>query len=738
MGVGTSSSSVPAHARTFGKYTLLAKLATGGMAEIFLARMKGVAGFEKQVVIKRILPQYADDEQFVAMFLDEARIAARISHPNVCQVYELGEVDGQYFLAMEYLEGIPLTTVLRKVTKDGLPPDLRLVTALVVQACEGLHNAHELKELDGQPIGVVHRDISPQNLFVTIDGTVKVLDFGIAKATGASAKTRTGTVKGKYAYMSPEQLRGEALDRRSDVFALGVVLFESATGRRLFHRDTDYLIFKAITDEPIPSVRDLRPDIPPALAMAAHKSLARNRDERTATARALGQAIARAMEPYGGMMSPLAIAEFVETTFAEEVARVRGKIATAVVESSKRLEGDVPRVDLASESSGALRRSGSHTNSPSVKAEVAARSQARPASPPAGPEQPTERMVGAPGMFMSPPPEEPDESATEVWDSQVKPVPTDEAPTEAAPTDIIDPLIAETASPADTPRSESPVPQLFENEIEPSASRRVPQGPPQTVPLRPALGPALAPIHNQASGTSLMLDELRPRRRVNLWLVAVGMSLLASAAYLFASSPESGGGDVQSTEAVSGFAPLPETVPSSEPASPPQAPPSAAASPPPAPARVDLARPTTAVETAPRSPASRAVQPKPEPRAVAVPAAEAEPEPKAEAPPERREERGERAVPEKRAPTRKEREPREDERDRREERVKAEPGFFTVDALPYATIYIDGKRAGETPLVKVSLSPGRHQVKAVPAVGKAKTISITVETGKVATHRFSW
>src|SRR4030095_4343370 len=130
----------------------------GGMAEIFLARLKAIAGFEKFVVIKRILPHLDEDEQFVAMFLDEARIAARITHANVCQVYELGEVDGQYFLAMEYLEGIPLTTVLRKITKDGRMPDLRLVTALVVQACEGLHNAHELKDLDGNPIGVVHRD----------------------------------------------------------------------------------------------------------------------------------------------------------------------------------------------------------------------------------------------------------------------------------------------------------------------------------------------------------------------------------------------------------------------------------------------------------------------------------------------------------------------------------------------------------------------------------------------------
>src|SRR3990170_4426494 len=162
MGMGTAiGSPVPAHARSFGKYRLLAKLATGGMAEIFLARLTGVAGFEKQVVIKRILPHYADDEQFVAMFLDEARIAARISHPNVCQVYELGEVEGQYFIAMEYLQGVPLSQVMKRAAQARVATDLRLVTALAAQACEGLHHAHELKNPDGTPAAVVHRDVSP-------------------------------------------------------------------------------------------------------------------------------------------------------------------------------------------------------------------------------------------------------------------------------------------------------------------------------------------------------------------------------------------------------------------------------------------------------------------------------------------------------------------------------------------------------------------------------------------------
>src|SRR5512139_3456388 len=170
--------------RKFGKYTLVAKLAEGGMAEIFLARLGGVAGFEKLVCIKRILPSYAQDEEFVSMFLGEAKIAARISHPNVCQVFELGVLEGQYYIAMEYLEGVPVSAFRRR-DRYLVPPDPRLVVGIALQACEGLHHAHQLKGPDGQFLGVVHRDISPQNLFITADGIVKVLDFGIAKVQNA-------------------------------------------------------------------------------------------------------------------------------------------------------------------------------------------------------------------------------------------------------------------------------------------------------------------------------------------------------------------------------------------------------------------------------------------------------------------------------------------------------------------------------------------------------------------------
>src|SRR5262245_38953627 len=308
-------SAVPAEAPRFGKYHLVAKLATGGMAEIFLARLQGAAGFEKLVCIKRILPQHAKDKQFVAMFLAEAKIAAQISHANVCQVFELGEIDGRYFIAMEYLEGIPLACFRRKDMYPR-PPDPRLVAGLGIQACEGLHHAHQLKRPDGSPLEVVHRDVSGNNLFGTVEGTVKVLDFGIAKVQDSQTRTVTGSVKGTYAYMAPEQLRGERVDRRTDVFAMGIVLWELLARRHLFRRDTEYLTFEAITSQPIPDICAIRPDVPTALSSVILTALARNREERFPSARMLGEAIAAAVSP----MSGVAIGEEIQRAFPAQLA----------------------------------------------------------------------------------------------------------------------------------------------------------------------------------------------------------------------------------------------------------------------------------------------------------------------------------------------------------------------------------------------------------------------------------
>ena len=315
-------------AQQFGKYTLVAKLATGGMAEIFLARLEGAAGFAKLVCIKRILPHLAKDQTLTSMFLAEANIAAQISHPNVCQVFELGEIDGRYFIAMEYLEGVPLSCFRRRDLYPGMI-DPRLVAGLGVQACEGLHHAHNLKRPDGAPIEVVHRDVSSNNLFATTDGVIKVLDFGIAKIQDATVKTSTGSMKGTYAYMAPEQLRGERVDRRTDVFAMGIVLWELFGRRHLFKRETDFLTFQAITTEPIPHVCELRPDVPPALGDAIAKALSRDREDRFPTARALGEALASAVSPLGGACSAAAIGEEIERQFVDRLGDQRTLIRIA-------------------------------------------------------------------------------------------------------------------------------------------------------------------------------------------------------------------------------------------------------------------------------------------------------------------------------------------------------------------------------------------------------------------------
>ncbi|MEO8706889.1 MAG: serine/threonine-protein kinase, partial [Kofleriaceae bacterium] len=204
---------VPRDARDFGSYQLIAKLATGGMAEIFLARPStGVNGTAKDLmVLKRILPHLAEDDHFVTMFRDEAELAAQLIHKNVCHVTQFGEYAGTWFIAMEYLHGVPLSRMMTRLSKAAKMLDVRVVAGIIVQACEGLHAAHEARDPQGNPLNVVHRDVSPPNIMVTGDGTVKLLDFGIAKARGANSRTRTGTVKGKNAYMSPEQILGKPL-----------------------------------------------------------------------------------------------------------------------------------------------------------------------------------------------------------------------------------------------------------------------------------------------------------------------------------------------------------------------------------------------------------------------------------------------------------------------------------------------------------------------------------------------
>ncbi|HEY6035983.1 MAG TPA: protein kinase [Kofleriaceae bacterium] len=314
-----------------GRYELLARLATGGMGEIFLARLAGAAGFEKLYVVKRILPHLADDARFRQMLISEAQIAAKMAHANICQVFELGETAGQLYIAMEYLEGVTMLPLLRRASKQQAHLDFGFVAAVATQTCDALHYAHELKDRDGETLGLVHRDVTPSNIFLTESGVAKVLDFGIAKARGASAKTEDGAVKGKYAYMAPEQLRGGAIDRRVDLFALGVVMYEMVALRRLFQRKTDYLTFRAVMEQPIPDIRRYRPDIPDALANVLARALDREPAKRFDSARQLGNALLDALNASG--LRPWTqgdIGDFVKANFADEISKRSQQVKTAV------------------------------------------------------------------------------------------------------------------------------------------------------------------------------------------------------------------------------------------------------------------------------------------------------------------------------------------------------------------------------------------------------------------------
>jgi serine/threonine protein kinase len=256
-----SSARIPHGHPGFGKYRPIAILGRGGMATVYLATASGPGGFTKLVVIKELKPELAEEADFRSMFLEEARLAARLNHPNIVQTFEVVDDENVQFIVMEYLEGQSLRGLRGKVGALGdamVAGQARIVADMLA----GLHAAHELTDFDGQPLRVVHRDVSPHNVFVTYDGEVKLVDFGIAKAVDSSARTSTGAVKGKLAYMPPEQAFGLGVDRRADVFAAGVVLWEAATGKRLWEGLTEPGVLHRLSKGEIPRVRDVAPNAP--------------------------------------------------------------------------------------------------------------------------------------------------------------------------------------------------------------------------------------------------------------------------------------------------------------------------------------------------------------------------------------------------------------------------------------------------------------------------------------------
>jgi len=278
--------------RPFGNYFLVRKLAEGGMAEIFLAKQLGVEGFERNVVIKRMLQHLSSVPDFVNMFLDEARLAARLAHPNIVQINDLGHADGCYFISMEYLAGEDFSTLLRTCAQRQDYVPLNISLKVVAEAATGLHFAHEFTDAKGAPMNVVHRDVSPSNIFITYTGQVKVLDFGIARAETRVTNTTAGVVKGKYQYMAPEQASSGNVDRRADIYSLGVSLYEAVTNTRPFARDNDLAILKALLANEYVRPRVARPDLPEEIERIILKALTPDLQKRYQTAAELAQDLA--------------------------------------------------------------------------------------------------------------------------------------------------------------------------------------------------------------------------------------------------------------------------------------------------------------------------------------------------------------------------------------------------------------------------------------------------------------
>lgn len=305
--VGSSASS----------YEILAKLATGGMAEIFLARGASTAGIERYVVLKRILRERATDAAFVRMFLDEAKLAAQLQHPNIAQVYDIGKLGDSFFFTMEYVHGETVRALLHRSHGLRRPIPVGSMLTIAAGAAAGLHHAHERIGMDGKHLGIVHRDVSPSNLMVSYEGTVKLVDFGVAKAAHNSQETRSGTVKGKIAYLSPEQCRGRAIDRRSDLFSLGIVLWEMLTTERLFRHPSDFETMASIVNDATPPPSSRRPDVPPELDHLVLRLLAKEPDQRYQTGGDLLEDIENLAARVGQPLSAAALGRVVRELFGQ-------------------------------------------------------------------------------------------------------------------------------------------------------------------------------------------------------------------------------------------------------------------------------------------------------------------------------------------------------------------------------------------------------------------------------------
>ena len=298
------------------RYRVVERLASGGMAEVFLAESAGIEGFKKQVAIKRVLPHLSEKKRFIAMFLDEARLSASLSHSNVAQVFDIGVGDNAYFIVMEYVDGADLKAVIEFMKRENQRFPVESACFIAAKICEGLTYAHELRGEGGVPLQIVHRDMSPPNVLITKHGEIKIVDFGLAKATSQLEKSDAGIIKGKFSYLSPEAAQGHDVDARADIFAVGIILWEMLSGKRLFLGDSDFGTVRLVQAAKIPSLRADNPGIPPELDAILARALARDPAARYSATRDLGRDLTNFLYKLGRPVSAYDIAELVRGAMA--------------------------------------------------------------------------------------------------------------------------------------------------------------------------------------------------------------------------------------------------------------------------------------------------------------------------------------------------------------------------------------------------------------------------------------
>ncbi|MGE5276911.1 MAG: TonB family protein [Acidobacteriota bacterium] len=378
----------------FGQYQILERIASGGMAELYRARRSGVEGFQKIVAIKKILPHLADNEAFITMFADEAKLAAQLNHPNIVHIYDLGKIDGGgYFIAMEHVEGRDLRAILESARELGMSLPVPLAVYVASKVASALDYAHRRRDADGRDLHIVHRDVSPQNILISYEGDIKLCDFGIAKAASKVSQTESGALKGKIQYMSPEQAWGKPIDRRSDLFSLGTVLYELLTEQKLFRGDSDLTVLEKVRAAVAARPSEVNPDVPKPLDAVVLRALAREPDDRYANASDMLRDLESILYSYTPAPGSADLAIFLHRLQAEEAAVAEAKAREAARAVP---EAEVEQKPRRAKAAPVARRTGTVTAAPSPEPRSGTAPPAPPATVPAAP-----RPATAPGVFGS-------------------------------------------------------------------------------------------------------------------------------------------------------------------------------------------------------------------------------------------------------------------------------------------------------------------------------------------------